>query len=185
MVENLHFLKLGGVNIIRSHKGTILSLVKPCAKGQTKSKWFFQANVFSKKRRNEFYFTTIKPQLDLFSFVFWRKLKTPKRHFEIIWPLPCDFTSNWQIEKLRNSLWNYNVKDLKYHFRMCRISLWKKEVAIIANPIETYLRSVYGLDLNLVLWASRWKSPAPGISPLSIRLFFLHAYRYRIPKKEA
>ena len=99
--------------------------------------------------------------------------------------LPCDFTSNWQIENLRNSLWNYNVKDLKYHFRMGRISLWKKEVAIIANPIETYLRSVYGLDLNLVLWASRWKSPAPGISPLSIRLFFLHAYRYRIPKKEA
>ena len=29
----------------------------------------------------------MKPQFDLFSFVFWRKLKTPKRHFEIIWPL--------------------------------------------------------------------------------------------------
>ena len=24
---------------------------------------------------------------DLFLFVFWKKLKTPKRHFEIIWPL--------------------------------------------------------------------------------------------------
>ena len=24
---------------------------------------------------------------DVFSFVFWKKLKTPKRHFEIIWPL--------------------------------------------------------------------------------------------------
>ena len=52
-------------------------------KGQTNSKRFFQADVFSKKRTNEFYFTTMKPQVDLFSFVFWKKLKTPKRHFEI------------------------------------------------------------------------------------------------------
>ena len=29
----------------------------------------------------------MKLQVDLFSFVFWRKLKSPKRHFEIIWPL--------------------------------------------------------------------------------------------------
>ena len=28
------------------------------------------------------------PQVDLFSFVVWKKLKTPKRHFEINWPLP-------------------------------------------------------------------------------------------------
>ena len=26
-------------------------------------------------------------QVDLFSFVFWKNLKTPKRHFEINWPL--------------------------------------------------------------------------------------------------
>ena len=53
---------------------------------QTKSKKKFQADISSKKRMNEFYFTTMKPQIDLFSFVFWRKLKTPKRHFEIKWP---------------------------------------------------------------------------------------------------
>ena len=29
----------------------------------------------------------MKPQVDLFSFVFWKKLKTPKRHFKINWPL--------------------------------------------------------------------------------------------------
>ena len=56
-------------------------------KGQTKSKQFFQADVSSKKRTNKFYFTTMKPQVDLFLFIFWRKLKTPKRHFEINWPL--------------------------------------------------------------------------------------------------
>ena len=32
---------------------------------------------------NEFELTTIKPQVDLFSFLFWKKLKKPKRHFEI------------------------------------------------------------------------------------------------------
>ena len=35
-------------------------------KGQKKLKLFFQADVSSKKRRNEFYFTTMKPQVDLF-----------------------------------------------------------------------------------------------------------------------
>ena len=56
-------------------------------KGHKKSEWFFQVDVSSKKRTNEFYFTAMKPQVDLFSLVFWRKLKTPKRHFEINWPL--------------------------------------------------------------------------------------------------
>ena len=53
-------------------------------KGQKKSKLFFQVDVSNKKRTNEFDFTTMKPQVDLFSFVCWRKLKTPKRHFEIM-----------------------------------------------------------------------------------------------------
>ena len=48
---------------------------------------FFQANVSSKKWTNKFYFTTLKPQVDLFSFIFLEKLKNPKSHFEINWPL--------------------------------------------------------------------------------------------------
>ena len=33
---------------------------------------------------------------DMFSFVFWKKLKTPKRHFEINWPLsPCKKSTFW------------------------------------------------------------------------------------------
>ena len=62
--------------------------IDPCKrfclpKGQTKSKRFFQAVVSSNKRKNEFYFATMKHQVDMFSFVFWRKLKKQKRHFEI------------------------------------------------------------------------------------------------------
>ena len=44
---------------------------------------FFKPTFPPKKRTNKFYFTAMKPQVDLFSFVFWRILKTPKRHFEI------------------------------------------------------------------------------------------------------
>ena len=43
-----------------------------------KSQNDFSSRHFLQKRTNEFYFTTIKPQVELFSFKFWRKLKTPK-----------------------------------------------------------------------------------------------------------
>ena len=42
--------------------------------------WYPQ---FSQKTNKKFDFTTMIPKVDLFSFVFWEKLKTPKRHFEI------------------------------------------------------------------------------------------------------
>ena len=48
------------------------------AKGQTKSKWFFQADISSKNRTNEFDFTTMIPQVDLFSSVFGRNLRHQK-----------------------------------------------------------------------------------------------------------
>ena len=37
--------------------------------------------IFQKKKPNEFKFTTIIPQIDLFAFVLWKKLKTPKIYF--------------------------------------------------------------------------------------------------------
>ena len=52
---------------------------------------FFKPTFPPKNEKNKFYFTTMKPQVDLFSFIFWRKLKTPKRHFEINWPLKVIF----------------------------------------------------------------------------------------------
>ena len=52
-----------------------------CLKGQKKSKRFFQAAVSSKKRTNEFYFTTMKPQVNLFSFVFLEETEDTKNTF--------------------------------------------------------------------------------------------------------
>ena len=43
----------------------------------------FASQRFLQRTNEQFYFTTMKPQVDLFSFVFLRKLKTPKGHFEI------------------------------------------------------------------------------------------------------
>ena len=54
------------------------------AKGQLISKGVLMSTISSKKRMKEFDFTIMIPQIDLFSFVFWRKSKTPKKHFEII-----------------------------------------------------------------------------------------------------
>ena len=50
-------------------------------KGQKKSKWFFQVDVSSKKQTNEFYCTTMKPQVDLFSFVFLEEIEDTKKTF--------------------------------------------------------------------------------------------------------
>ena len=47
-------------------------------KGHWISKWFLGSSISSKKRMNKFNFTTIIPQVDLFSFVLWRKLTTQK-----------------------------------------------------------------------------------------------------------
>ena len=54
-----------------------------CPKGQLISKGRFGILNSPKKRTKKFDFTTMIPQVDLFSFVFWEKLKTPKRHLEI------------------------------------------------------------------------------------------------------
>ena len=48
-----------------------------------KSRNDFVDNDTSKKRTNEFDSAAMIPQVDLFLFVFWKKSKTPKKHFEI------------------------------------------------------------------------------------------------------
>ena len=67
-------------------------------KGQLISKCLFGLFNRSKKRTKQFDLTTMIPQVDLFSFVFWKNLKTPKRHFEINWPLKiAHFENRWHL----------------------------------------------------------------------------------------
>ena len=42
---------------------------------------FFKPMFLPKKRTNEFYFTTMKPQVDLFSFVFLEEIEDTKKTF--------------------------------------------------------------------------------------------------------
>ena len=53
------------------------------SKGLLISKGLFGILNSPKKRTKKFDFTSMIPQVDLFSFVFWEKLKTSKIHFEI------------------------------------------------------------------------------------------------------
>ena len=54
------------------------------SKGQITSKGFLMSLISSKKPTEEFDFTTMIPQVDLFSIIFWKKSKTSKNLFEII-----------------------------------------------------------------------------------------------------
>ena len=56
-------------------------------KGQLISKGLFGILTSSKNQAKEVDLTTMIPQVDFFSFIFWKNLKTPKIHFEINWPL--------------------------------------------------------------------------------------------------
>ena len=50
--------------------------------------YFFKPTFFPKNERTNLTLLLV----DLFAFVFWKKVKTPKRHFEINWPLmPCPY----------------------------------------------------------------------------------------------
>ena len=57
-------------------------------KGQLISKYIFGIFNSPKKQTKKFDSTTMVPQVDLFSFISWKNLKTLKKHFEINWPLP-------------------------------------------------------------------------------------------------
>ena len=59
-------------------------------KGSNQSKFLYgrskKVEMILKKETNEFYFTTMKLQVDLFF-----GMKTPKRHFKIKWPLVSSY----------------------------------------------------------------------------------------------
>ena len=67
------------------------------------------------------------PQVDLFSFVFWKNLKIPKRHFEINWPLgKAIFLSNENSVRIRYHLQLPKRKRSKSHQNSSRILDEKK-----------------------------------------------------------
>ena len=137
--------------------------LKPSAivsKGQKKAKWFFQVEVSSKKRMNKFYFTTMKPQADLFFFIFWRKLKTPKRHFEIIWPFALRaYCLNIYIPCFRTQMTTTR--------RRCALasSHWCKKVE---GPWETKAWIHSPLDSPFTIWLIQIRHPSLWIRTICV-----------------
>ena len=71
-------------------------------KGQLLSKWFFGVVDFLQKtNKNKSSRGIIVVKSNLFGFFFWRKLMTPKNHFEINWPLVQEFFFEKQIMHLK------------------------------------------------------------------------------------
>ena len=79
---------------------------------------FFKPMFPPKKETNKFYFTAMKPQVDLFWFFFWRKLKTPKRHFETNGSLKMrshwhTYSANVFFSNIESGIWIQNFIKLK------------------------------------------------------------------------
>ena len=79
------YLRRTGVFMLKNSQFIFESLKRRIYvdKGQLISKGLFGIFNSPKNRMKKIEFTTMIPQVDLFSFIFWEKLKTPKRHFEI------------------------------------------------------------------------------------------------------
>ena len=136
-------------------------------KGQIKSKLFFQAKVTSKNWMNEFNFTTMKTQVNLFSFVFWRKLKTPKIHFEIIWSLRMVFE---RIKDFQKPLF---VSYLSL-ITLCRPFIWRRaeknhdswvkfKFNLVGNCtaialLQNFLEKLYWASFNFIVKVRQRKS---------------------------
>ena len=67
---------------------------------------FFKQTFPPKKWTNIFCFTTMKPQVDLFLFIFWRKLNSLKRHLE-----KFNLTRSWWLYGIMAGAlsWNHNA----------------------------------------------------------------------------
>ena len=66
----------------------------------------------------------MKPHVNLFLFVFWRKLKTPKRLFKIIWPLLVTAVTKGQKFHNENMISSHCPK---YEWKIWKLLPWMLE----------------------------------------------------------
>ena len=82
--------------------------------------------------------------VDLFSFVFWKKVKSPKRHFEINWPLAWSNDTKWRLKSNTYEMSRRNVAD--------------KAASVVANIWDIY-DNLFGSTLSMLLCIRKyiWK----------------------------
>ena len=106
--------------------------------------------------RNDFFNPTFLPKnewtkstlllVNLFSFVFWKKVKTSKRHFEIIWPLATPKLEHF----LKHLIWNHKL----YFIIKCLAPLWRPKAQHCRSS-----RGVTGCSLTENWYAHYPKQP--------------------------
>ena len=140
-------------------------------KGQLISKTNCQAVNSSKKQTNEFVFTG----MNVFTFVFWKKLKTPKRHFEITWPL-----KTWS---------DYPTYRLRLWFRIYVIyKSWKLLLGLVTFfEIKTNIEfSFFGhnlIDIWQMLQQMQWRPNHTSYRNFHFNEFVVNALRDNIGSK--
>ena len=106
------------------------------------------------KRTNEFDLTTMIPQVNLFSFVFWKKSKTPKRQFENNWPLmtlqklfqPIVICARRRLEakSWREEIpveWIVSIKGLRFRSFPGRV------LACVCSSTSHSVKTIYGVNI--------------------------------------
>ena len=80
--------------------------------------------------------------LTFFLFVFWKKLKTPKRHFEINWPLRIHTTQIFQWPTNRDlDLKSYSLIG-QLSWNECAFKIWKDDSYLSKAMLCLYLISL-------------------------------------------
>ena len=78
---------------------------------------------------------------------------------------------------------HFKERHISSDLRFFYIKFWITNIKKLVSNILTYLRPINCFDLNFVFGTSWWKCPTPGISSLSIWLFFFHPNRHSVPEK--
>ena len=132
-------------------------------KGQKKSKWFFQIDIFSKNRTNEFYFTTMKPQVDLFSF--WNMSRILRKFTINFISLEKWVDKNGRIQKVKK----YNlqvilvqVDEFNFHWLLLHTTVDKKGHHWIDH------KSVSLVYVNCQIKLSVWSSNGAWLGQMPI-----------------
>ena len=78
---------------------------------------------------------------------------------------------------------HFKERHISSDLRFFYIKFWITNIKKLVSNMLIYLRPVNCFDLNFVFGTSWWKCPTPGISSLSIWLFFFHPNRHSVPEK--
>ena len=127
-------------------------------KGQTKLNWLFQ-QMFPPKDKQTNSTTTMIPQVNLFLFSFWRKLKTPKRHFEINWPL-SNVKTKWKKKLLISEAFSEDMNFMlllsNFLYTFCPLN---NQVFFVSNDqvhsLYLFLYPICGSNHNCFLYKQR------------------------------